>query len=117
MRENIKLNKCERTIEAVEGDAREVVLRSYRNFADRILMTLPKSADKFLDVAFAGAKNGCIVHVYGFAAEEKAYSELEEKIAAAAKEAKRKFEIINRKVVRPYAPRIVQVVIDFKVTD
>lgn len=114
MKENIRLNKT-KNITAIEGDARKVILEKYRNFADRILMPLPRSADKFLDVAFAGARDGCIVHIYNFAPIENSYDEIEKKIFAEAKRAGVKAEIINKKIVRPYAPKIVQVVVDFKV--
>ncbi|MEM3432072.1 MAG: class I SAM-dependent methyltransferase family protein [Candidatus Bilamarchaeaceae archaeon] len=109
MQENISLNKVNNII-VEEGDAREIVTKKYRDYADRILMPLPKSADKFLDVAFRGAKNGCIVHIYGFGPENDPFFELEQKIKQYGNE---KVKIINRKIVRPYAPRVVQVVIDF----
>ena len=73
-------------------------------------MPLPRSADKFLDVAIAGAKNSCIVHVYSFAAIENPYEEIEKRIFEEAEKAGVKVEIVNRKIVRPYAPKIVQVV-------
>ena len=78
-------------------------------------MPLPRSADKFLDVAIAGAKNGCIVHTYSFAPIENLYEEIEKKIFDEAEKAGVKVEILERKIVRPYAPKIVQGVIDFKV--
>lgn len=114
MKENIRLNKAKNII-AVEGDARKVVLGKYKNFADRILMPLPRSADKFLDVAVAGAKDGCIVHIYNFAPIENSYDEIEKKIFEEAKKAGVKTEIVNKKIVRPYAPKIVQVVVDFRI--
>ena len=114
MEENIKLNKMD-NITAVQGDARKVVLEKYKNFAERILMPLPRSADKFLDVAIAGAKNGCIVHIYSFAPIENPYEEIEKRIFEEAEKAGVGAEIINKKIVRPYAPKIVQVVVDFKI--
>ncbi len=114
MEENIRLNKM-KNITPVEGDARKTVLSRYKNFADRILMPLPRSADKFLDVAIAGAKDGCIIHVYNFAPIENSYDEIEKKIFDEAKKAGVKAEIVNKKIVRPYAPKIVQVVVDFRI--
>lgn len=113
MQENIKLNKINNIV-VEEGDAREIVLKKYKNYADRIIMPLPKSADKFLDVAFFAAKKNCIVHIYGFAPEENPFADLERKIK---EESNRKVKILNRKIVRPYAPRVVQVVIDFEIVD
>jgi tRNA (guanine37-N1)-methyltransferase len=114
MEGNIKLNKS-RNIEAVLGDARDVVFKNYRNFADRVLMPLPKSADSFLDAAIAGVKDGGTVHFYAFAPEEDPYSDAEKKIREEAKKAGASVSFLNERIVRPYAPRVVQVAIDFRV--
>jgi len=114
MEGNIKLNKF-KNIEAIEGDARAVVLKRYRGFADRVLMPLPKSADSFLDAAVAGAKDGGVVHFYAFAPEADPYSEAEKKIQEEAKKAGARVSFLNERIVRPYSPRIVQVAIDFRV--
>ncbi|MFH1222416.1 MAG: class I SAM-dependent methyltransferase family protein [Candidatus Micrarchaeota archaeon] len=114
MRQNVLLNKLKNVV-VEQGDAREIVMKKYRKYADRILMTLPKSADKFLDVAFAGARDGCVVHIYHFAPVENPYEDIEKRIAEEAEKAGAKAEIINKKIVRPYAPKIVQVVVDFRV--
>ena len=114
MEKNIKLNKA-KNIKPVLGDAREVVLKDYLNWADRVIMPLPHKAETFLDVAFAGARNGCIVHLYGFFSEKDIENAFQEEISAAAKTANATHETVHAHVVRPYAPGIVQVVIDFKV--
>lgn len=114
MRQNIGLNKV-KNITVEEGDARIIVMNKYRNFADRILMPLPRSADRFLDAAFAGAKDGCIVHIYSFGPVENPYAEIEKKIAEEAKKADVKTEILNKRIVRPFAPKIVQVAVDFRI--
>jgi len=114
MEENIKLNKFKK-IKAVLGDAREVVVREYLNWADRVTMPLPKSADAFLDVAIAGVKDGGVVHFYAFANEADPYSGPRKKIEEEARKAGASIEFLNEKIVRPYAPRVVQVVIDFRV--
>ena len=114
MRENIRLNKF-KNIEAVLGDAREAVFKNYSNFADRVLMPLPKSADAFLDVAIAGARDGGAIHFYAFAPEGNPYSEAEKKIREEAEKAGAKVSFLNERIVRPYAPKVVQVAIDFRV--
>ncbi|MFH1393546.1 MAG: class I SAM-dependent methyltransferase family protein [Candidatus Micrarchaeota archaeon] len=114
MKENIALNKME-NITPVLGDAREIVMKSYQGFADRIIMPLPKSAAQFLDVAIAGAKDGGTIHFYTFDAEGKSFPEARKAVMEAAGKAGVKAEFLNEKIVRPYAPGLVQVVIDFKV--
>ncbi len=118
-KENIKLNKL-KNCEALYGDVRKLIAKRKTQdsrlicWADRILMTLPKNAEDFLDVAFLAAKNNTIVHFYHFGPEEKVFDDAETKITNAAKKSNLKIKILNKKIVRPYAPKIVQVCIDFK---
>jgi len=102
-------------IEPIKDDARKIVRKRFRRWADRILMTYPKGAYKFLGDAFYAAKPGCTIHFYYFAKEEKASAEAEELVKKAAAGARRRVQILDRRVVLPFAPRIVQVATDFKV--
>jgi tRNA (guanine37-N1)-methyltransferase len=114
MGKNIKRNKA-KNVKAVLGDARIVVLRDYRNFADRVLMPLPKDAHDFLDVAFAGVKDGGIVHFYTFADINDPFKDALSKAEKAAKESKVLIEVAGERIVRPYSPATVQVVLDLRV--
>jgi tRNA (guanine37-N1)-methyltransferase len=111
---NIRINKAQEAVTPILGDVREVAPKLGRIF-DRIAMPLPKGGEDFLEAAFAAAKPGCVVHFYQFAKEEDPFSEAEEKVRKAAEKAKRSFSVVNKKIVRPYAPRIAQVVLDVKV--
>jgi tRNA (guanine37-N1)-methyltransferase len=112
LEENIRINKAEGTITSVLGDAEKIVMDRYQDYADRVIMPLPKTADEFLDVAIAGIRNTGIIHFYTFDSEGTAFPGAERKMRKAAKDAGVDFEIINRRVVRPYAPGVVQVVLD-----
>lgn len=116
MRDNVKRNKLEGKIEAVQGDVKKTVPKRCRRWADRITMPLPHTGEDFLEAALAGAADDCIVHFYAFAPIEDLYSRVSrvarEKCAAAGL----KCRLIGRRVVRPYAPRVSQVVVDFKVS-
>ncbi len=112
--ENIQLNKL-RNVEAVLGDAKKVVTEKYSRWADRIAMPLPKGALEFLDVAFAAAKPGCVVHFYSMVEKDGGTGKLKEKIMDGARKAGREVEFILEKEVRPYSASTVQVVIDFLV--
>lgn len=114
MEENVKLNKA-KNIRVVEGDAREIVMEKYQNFADRVLMPLPKTAETFLDVAFAGAKDNATIHFYTFAGAKEPFKEAMEKVAKAAKAANVTADVLSQRIARPYAPGVVQVVLDFSV--
>jgi len=113
---NIKLNKVQDLIEVVEGDVSKIVPGlKFAQEADRILMTLPKDAYQFLPFVLPYAKKGAIVHIYGFYPEENLYSDLENKINDFAQACSRKAETVNKKIVRPYSPRVYQVAMDFRI--
>ena len=114
MERNIERNKA-RNIKAVLGDAREVVLRGYKDFADRILMPLPKGASDFLDVAFAGVKDGGIVHFYTFCGIDDPIGEAKAKAEEKASKSGVLVTVISWRIVRPYSPQTVQVVLDLLV--
>jgi tRNA (guanine37-N1)-methyltransferase len=79
-------------------------------------MPLPHSAERFLDCAFLAATPSCIIHFYSIANENNPFAEAEMKIKEEAKKAGKQVSILNRHIVRPYAPHIVQVVLDFQVS-
>lgn len=112
LKKNTELNKLS-DIHAICGDVRKIVPCDYPNYADRILMPLPKGAEEFLDIAYKGAKNNAIVHFYTFVNAKNPFGEAEEKIFS--KLGREKVEIIARRIVRPFSPAFVQAVIDFKV--
>lgn len=121
---NILLNKTT-NVKAILGDVKKVVPQKYRGWADRIAMPLPHSAGDFLDAALIGANSeGCTIHFYGFVetkakGEAKLHEDIYAPLVAVVKEkcraAKMSCRITNKRVVRPFGPYVVQVVIDFKV--
>jgi tRNA (guanine37-N1)-methyltransferase len=112
---NINVNRAGGIIHAVCGDVKEIAPKMLGNRCDRILMPLPKGGEDFLDVALQCAKKNCIIHFYQFAPEEDLFSKAINKVEEAAKKAKKEIEIANKKMVRPYAPRVYQVVLDIKI--
>lgn len=114
MKKNIERNKAN-NVKAVLGDAREVVMRDYRDFADRVIMPLPHSAEEFLDVAFAGAKDGATIHFYTFVGVEDPFKEAFEKAEVAAKKAGVSISVLSQRIARPYSADSVQVVLDLQV--
>jgi len=61
--ENDELNKVDRKIEVINGDAAELPHITKRKF-DRVLMPLPSEADMFLPIALCMVKKGGIIHYY-----------------------------------------------------
>ena len=113
MKKNIEKNKAKNVV-PVLGDARDVVMKKYQDFADRIIMPLPKEAHSFLDVAFAGAKEGATIHFYTFAGIEDPFGEALEKAEKAAKAAGVSVSVLTQRIARPYSADTVQVVLDLK---
>ena len=105
LRENIILNSV-KNIEAIEGDAREEAKR---------FMNLPHKAFEFLDSAVLLTKPGGIIHYYGITPEDDLFESSIELIRAAAEKAGRKIEILDKRVVRSYAPHQYNICIEARV--
>ncbi len=111
LEENIGLNKVSNVV-PILGDVRKV---AGKVGADRVIMNLPKFADRFLREAMLSVRDGGIIHYYGFGPEEGLYSEHEAKIKSVARELGFKVEFLEERKVRPYAPRQFNIAIDFRV--
>ncbi|MCD6477917.1 MAG: class I SAM-dependent methyltransferase family protein [Candidatus Aenigmarchaeota archaeon] len=109
---NVHLNKVDNRVVPVLGSVRDVCPSLNEKF-DRIIMPLPESAYKFLDLAFSYSKKGTIIHLYGISEEKNLFKDLEEKVKSAVNG--KKYEIIEKKKVLPYGPRKWKVRLDIKV--
>ncbi len=112
MKENAALNKLD-SVEILEGDAFEVA-KLYEGKADHVIMNLPHSAHIFLEAAIKAAKKGGIVHYYSISPEEDLYGRDTTFIEEACRKVGANFQIIYKDIVRSYAPRQYNVVIDFE---
>jgi tRNA (guanine37-N1)-methyltransferase len=112
--ENIKLNKLQDKVVAVEGDVREVLKRKeFYNIADRVTMPLPKDAINFLDCVASACKKNAIIHFYAFSKAED-LPELKQKILSLLG---RPAEIILTRKVRKFSPEVDQYSFDIKITN
>ncbi|MEA2036805.1 MAG: class I SAM-dependent methyltransferase family protein [Nanoarchaeota archaeon] len=111
-KENILLNKS-KNIKLYLGDVRKIVPKLNKRF-DRILMPLPRSAEKFLDIALKAAKKNSVIHFYDFL-HENDFNLAKEKIESACKKAKRKYRILNFIKCGQFGPGIFRICVDFKV--
>ncbi len=110
-KKNVEINNL--SIDVIEGDVREVLNKRFHNWADRIVMPLPKDAEHFLaDAGNACKKNG-IIHFYTFVNRHRREQEVKEKL----KNLKRKYKIRLIKHVRDYSKDIEQVVVDVEVVE
>jgi len=116
MRENAERNGVADAITAIHGDVRDVVAgevvdRDYENWADRVVMNLPHSADEFLDAAVALAGEDCTLHYYDIQHEDDPFGPGERAIRDAAEPAY-DVTVDTRHAVRSYAPHELNVCLD-----
>lgn len=105
LKENIMLNKVSEKINPLLGDCREICkTKGLKNIADRIIMNLPMSAEKFFDVALDAIKeSGGIINYYTIAQEEELPQKIKT-IEKTAQQKRKKVEIISTRIVKPYSP-------------
>lgn len=111
LRENVLLNRVAERVIPLLGDCREVA--PYGK-AERVIMNLPKSSDKYLELAFEVLKKG-VVHFYSISPEEDLYDSKIQLIRERAEKKNKRIHVLNKKIVRPYSPHNYHVVIDFGV--
>ncbi len=115
MQENVFLNRLS-NVTAIQGDVREV-LEKYPAWADRVTMPLPHTGEHFLDSVLYATKNGGVIHFYTFGGQKEGYFRKALRlIRNACREKGLSFEILQKRIVRPYAPYVNQVVVDFRVS-
>jgi tRNA (guanine37-N1)-methyltransferase len=114
LRENARRNGVDDRVTAIRGDVRDVA-PEYENWADRLVMNLPHSADEFLDAAVALAGDDCVVHYYDIQHEDDHFGPGERAIRAAA-ESEYAVSVETRRIVRSYAPHELNVCLDVRLT-
>ncbi|PSP82232.1 SAM-dependent methyltransferase [Halobacteriales archaeon QS_1_68_17] len=114
LRENARRNGVADRVRAVAGDVREVAA-DYPDWADRIVMNLPHTADEFLDTAVSLAGDDCTFHYYDIQHEDDPFGPGETAIRDAADSA---YEVAveTRRTVRSYAPHELNVCLDVRLT-
>lgn len=112
--ENIHLNGVSDRVTAIRGDVREVLKDLGRDF-DRVLMPLPKGANRFLDVAIPLLKDGGVLHFYHWAPEDDPHTEAEELVNRAAEGYGRRVEFIDRVRISQYSPRVWKIRLDARI--
>jgi len=111
LRRNAERNGVEDRVTAIAGDVRTV--EGYDDWADRIVMNLPHSADEFLDTAVELAGDDCVIHYYDIQHDTDPFGPGEATIRAAAEPA---YEVTveTRHDVRSYAPHERNVCLDVR---
>ncbi|SEH16036.1 tRNA (guanine37-N1)-methyltransferase [Natronorubrum sediminis] len=112
LRENARRNGVEDRVTAICEDVREVAAE-YENWADRLVMNLPHSADDFLESAITLASDDCVIHYYDIQHEDDPFGPGERAIREAA-EPKYEVSVETERVVRSYAPHELNVCLDVR---
>jgi tRNA (guanine37-N1)-methyltransferase len=112
LRENARRNGVAERVTAVCGDVRDVA-PDYEDWADRVVMNLPHSADEFLDTAVSLAGDEAVIHYYDIQHEDDPFGPGERAIRAAA-EPDYEVTVETRRVVRSYAPHEENVCLDVR---
>ncbi|APX96822.1 class I SAM-dependent methyltransferase [Natronorubrum daqingense] len=112
LRENARRNGVEDRVTAICEDVREVAAE-YENWADRLVMNLPHSADDFLESAVTLASDDCVIHYYDIQHEDDPFGPGERAIREAA-EPDYEVGVETERVVRSYAPHELNVCLDVR---
>ena len=110
LKENIELNKVQGKINPLLGDVAEV-LKDLDVKADRIIMNLPGTASKFLQVAVEHLKPGGILNYYQFSRD---YEDPIKRVEEAAYP--RQVEVLGKRKVKSRSPGVWHVAIDARIT-
>jgi tRNA (guanine37-N1)-methyltransferase len=117
LKKNVALNRFAEQVVLILGDARQVVRERLLGVADRVIMNLPETAIRYVDVACdaIGAQGG-IMHYYEFTKHsepmETACVRLTEAVNRSNRQVKK---ILLAKTVREVAPYTWQVVVDAEI--
>ena len=112
LRENAERNGVTDRVTAICGDVRAIA-PEYENWADRVVMNLPHSAESFLETAVTLAGEDCTLHYYDIQEDDDLYGPGERAIRAAAEPAYT-VSVDARRTVRSYAPGAQNVVLDVR---
>ncbi|SFS74738.1 class I SAM-dependent methyltransferase [Halostagnicola kamekurae] len=112
LRENARKNGVEDRITGICGDVRAVA-PEYEDWADRLVMNLPHSADEFLESAVQVAGDECVIHYYDIQHEDDPFGPGERSVREVA-EPEYSVTVEQQQVVRSYAPHELNVCLDVR---
>jgi len=117
LKTNITVNRVEKEVVPILGDARQVVEEMLKGVADRVIMNLPEKALKYIDAACEVIKaEGGIMHYYEFTSAPEPLETAKNRLTEAVKQTGRSVEkILLARTVRLIAPYTWQVVVDAEI--
>ncbi|MEM2936921.1 MAG: class I SAM-dependent methyltransferase family protein [Candidatus Bathyarchaeia archaeon] len=117
LKRNIRLNRVERKVHPIFGDAKQIVKQMLRGLADRVIMNLPEKAIDFVDAACEALKpEGGTIHFYSFVTASDSLENLKLRFKGEVEKFGREVEkILFSRFVRETAPYEWQAVLDAKI--
>jgi tRNA (guanine37-N1)-methyltransferase len=117
LKRNIRLNRVDKQVIPILGDAAQVVEERFLGVADRVIMNLPEKALEFIDVACKAVKpSGGIIHYYAFIRLPDSLENAQARFSEAVEKACRKVDaFLSAKTIRETAPYESQIVLDAKI--
>ncbi|MCP3681182.1 MAG: tRNA (guanine-N1)-methyltransferase [bacterium] len=110
--ENVKLNKLKNTT-VLQGNVKRIMPDIKTKF-DRVLLPLPKGAEKYLYLALAAVKKNGTIHFYDYCHEKDIPKKSTDRIDKACKKAKKKYKIIRTVKCGQLSPRHFRTCTDFQ---
>lgn len=112
LKENISLNQVTDIIEPVLGNCRDV---APQKVADRVIMGYIGNTHEYLDLAIKTLRRGGVIHYHESVPEKLKFSRPVHRIKSAARD--REVEILEKRLIKKYAPGVYHVVIDARIGD
>lgn len=115
LEKNIEINKL-KNITPILGDCRKVAMRrEFQGIANRVLMGyLPKTC-KFLPYAFRFLKPRGIIHYHDTYHKKELWDKPVKKLEKYAKKSGFKIRILDKRIIKSYAPNVFHIVLDAEV--
>lgn len=111
---NITLNGLH-NVNALQGDCKTAAL-GLRNIADHVIMGYFPGTEEFLPYALLIARKNGVIHYHNIYREKDLWKLPIKQIEEACKKISCHFEVIRKKKVKSFSPKIWHVVVDFQVT-
>jgi tRNA (guanine37-N1)-methyltransferase len=117
LKRNIAMNRTEKQVMPFLGDARKVIREQLFGKADRVIMNLPETALKFVEVACEALKaRGGVIHYYSFVKTSNPLETAKVRLTEAVSQNNRQVNnFLLAKTVREVAPYTWQVVLDAQI--
>jgi tRNA (guanine37-N1)-methyltransferase len=119
LQENIRLNRAEKIVVPILGDAKNIIENRLQNSFDRVLMPLPEKAYEYLDYALSALKpDEGWIHYYAFEHADKNEDPIDKakkRVSQKLSELCSKFQVKFGRIVRTTGPRWFQVVLDIQI--